>query len=381
MKKNKVFKIVFALMVLLAITACNAEKDRDRVIIKEPGKNITVIEDADKEVGEPNVSVEKIDQYKNLQISDWFNENLVIVSKENESLEKMKLEELSDSYPRSLYLYNLNTKEYKLLKEQENLFLGGATLSPDKKYLLYYGNSLGDPVYYVMNMDTLESFGIHGSNIGGAYSANWADNETVIGGAYSGGAYSGGAYSGGAYLASTTGAITPLDELKDKALFIVRKMRDKIYYNTNSDTSLMVLDLATKEKTSLNINYVYGVFPAPDGNQMLVLQDDGSKRTMILCDADGGSIETIAEGAEISGVSWSPDQRMIAYSLKTVINGTSTSGLYVYDRLTGEDTQIVVDVENPTTCWSPSGRELVYSEWNGIQYNSSIVYLKQQLQK
>lgn len=358
-------------MVLLIVTACDGGKDGNRVIIKEPGKNITVIEDADKEVGKANVSVEKIDQYKNLQISDWLNEDTVIVSKENESLEKMSLEELSDSYPRSIYLYNLNTKEYKLLKEQENLFLGGATLSHDKKHLLYHGNSLGDPVYYVMNLDTLEAFGIHGSNIGGAYSAKWADNETVIGGAY----------SGGAYLASITGEITSLDDLKEEALFIVRRMKDKVYYNTSYDASLMTLNLATKEKKSLNIDNVYGVFPAPNGKEMLILQDNSSKRTMILCDADGRIIKTIAEGSEIGGVSWSQDQRMVAYSLKTVVNGTSVSGLYVYDMLTGVDTQIVVDVENPTTCWSPSGKELAYSEWNGIQYNSSIVHLKQSLQK
>jgi len=371
MKKIKKLRIAVALMAIIAITACNAEKDGNRVTIKEPGKNITVIEDGNKETGEPTVSVEKIDRYKNLEISDWLKEDMVIVSKENESLEKMGLEELSDSYPKSLYLYNLNTKEYELLKEEENLFLGGASLSPDKKHLLYHGNSLGDPSYYVMNLNTLEAFGIHGDNIGAAYSAEWADNGNVIGGAY----------SGGAYLASTKGEISSLADLKEEALFIVRQIEDKVYYNTNYDASLMVLNLDTKEKKSLNINNVYGLFPSPDGSQMLVLQDNGSKRTMILYDADGGNIQTIAEGAEIGGVSWSPDQQLIAYSMKTVVNGTTVRGLYIYDMLTDEDTQIVVDVESPATSWSPSSRELAYSEWNGVQYDSSIVYLKYSLQK
>lgn len=49
-------------------------------------------------------------------ITDWLNENTVIVSKENTSLDKMSLLEFSDYYPRSLYLYNIDTKEYQLLK-------------------------------------------------------------------------------------------------------------------------------------------------------------------------------------------------------------------------------------------------------------------------
>jgi TolB protein len=44
---------------------------------------------------------------------------------------------------------------------------------------------------------------------------------------------------------------------------------------------------------------------------------------MILCDADGGNRKVIAEGTELGGISWSPDQRMIAYSLKANVNGTN----------------------------------------------------------
>lgn len=365
MKKIRIVKTAFALAVLLTMTACGAVKDGDKTIIKEPGKIITIIEDEGKEPGKINVSVEKIDRYENLGITDWLDQDTVIISKENESLGKMSLAELADFYPRSLYLYDLNTKEYKLLKERKNMFLGGATLSPDKKHLLYYENSLGDPVYYVMNLETLEAFGIYGENIGGAYSGKWADNDTAIGGAY----------SGGAYLASTAGKITRLEGLEE-ALYIVGQIKDKVYYNTNDDATLRVMDLTTKEKTNLNIKNVSGVFPSPDGNQMLILQDNGSKRTMILCDADGGNSKTLAEGEVLDGVSWSPDQRMIAYHTTAVVNGATTSGIYIYDLLTGEATQIAVDIENATTCWSPSGKELVFTEWDGAKYISSIVHLK-----
>ena len=321
-------------------------------------------EEVDEE--EPNISVEVIDNYENVIISDWLSDNTVIVSKENDSLDKMKLEELSASYPRSLYLFNIDKEEYNLLKEEENLFLGDATLSPDKKHLLYTAYILGDPTYSVMNIDTLEGFEIHADNIGAAYSAEWADKDTVIGASY----------SGGTYLASTTGEIELLDLLKDETIFIVRKMKDKIYYNTSSDATIMVYDQSTKETTSLNIENVYRVLPSPNENQIAILQDKGSTKSLLLYDADGDTVKTITEGDEISGISWSPNQRMIAYSKVDIDNGSSLSSIYLYDIMMSETTKIVDDVEYPSTNWSPSGNKLAYTEWDGEENSSSIVHLK-----
>lgn len=64
--------------------------------------------------------------------------------------------------------------------------------------------------------------------------------------------------------------------------------------------------------------------------------DGGDKITLALYDTNGGNRKLIAEGAEIEGVSWSQDQRMISYNLKADVNGRTVSGLYVHDMLTGE---------------------------------------------
>lgn len=371
MKKTQITKIICVLILLITTTGCGAESEEDKVTIQKPGGSITIIDNVGNEAGDPGVSIVRIDTYEKLEISDWMDSDTVIVSKENESLGKMSLEELSDSYPRSLYLYNLNTREYKLLKEQEELNLGGAKLSPDKKNLLYYGNSLGDPSYYVLNIENLKSFGILGEPIGSAGSAKWADKGTVIGAGY----------MNGAYYATIEGKITSLEELDKKAVFIVEKIKDTVYYNTADDNTLMALNLSTKEIVNLGLTNVFGVYPAPDENQMLVLQYKGSKQILLLCDRDGSNVKTIAEGVELGGVSWSSDQRMIAYSMKGDGSGAAVGGLYIYDMLTGKSTQIAVDIGNVITCWSPSGEELAYAQWDGKQYNSSIVYLEYSLQK
>lgn len=370
MKKTKIIRLTCAMLSLLAVVGCSVKEEGNKVTVKEPGGSITIIDDKDKdkEVEEPSISVGKIDTYENLEISDWLSKDVVIVSKENENLEKMKLEELSDSYPKSLYLYNLTTKEYTLLKEEQNLNLGGATLSSDKKYLLYHGSSLGDLSYFVLDIESLENSDVLKGAIG---SAKWVDEDKIIGAGY----------TGGAYYVSTKGEDISLKELEKENIFIITKIKDVIYYNTAYDSTLMAFNLSSKEVSSLNLPDVFGVYSAPDENQMLVLQYKGSKQILSLYDVDGSNGKIIAESLEIGGVSWSPDQRMIAYSMKEDGSSSNISGLYLYDMLTGNSTQIGVDIWNVATSWSPSGEELSCIQWDGKQYNSSIVYLNYSLQK
>ncbi|WP_168123816.1 DUF5050 domain-containing protein [Paenibacillus sp. HB172176] len=360
---TKIVKWVsLASLLLLGLTACTDGGNANRTVIKESnGESITIIEDNEEATGDPDVSIEEIKPFPGLDVSDWLDEDTVIVSKENKSLDKMTLAELSDEYPKSLYSYSLETEEFKLMKEQKNTFLGDARLSPDKKYLLYSSYSLGDPLYYVMNLDTKETFALQGEPIGGAMSAKWVDSQTIIGAAY----------SGGAYIATVDGKIAVLDGLTEGALYIVRKVGSNVYYNTNSDPSLMRLDLDTKQTESMNLEQVYELLPSPEGNQLLIAHYNGTESSLILSEMDGSNQQVIAEASELSGLSWSPDQRMIAYHMKS--DGAAAGGLYVFDLLTSESMQIATGVENATTFWSPSGNALLYKEWDGEQLNSSIV--------
>ncbi|RIX60305.1 hypothetical protein D3P08_01685 [Paenibacillus nanensis] len=369
-KKAAIMACVPAL--LLTITACSGDNGGSREIIREPGRTITVIDNESKEpAAEPAITLGDIKQYEKVEIFGWLDEDSVIVSKENKALAKMKLEELADSYPRSLYRFNLKTGELVPLKEQENVFLGGASLSPDKKHLIYQEYTLGDPAYYVMNLATLKSFGLAGEPIGGAMSAQWADDGSIIGASY----------AGGAYMATASGAIAALDELNEGALIIVTKLGSSVLYNSNADEALKVLDLDTKETRDLGLGSVGSVIPSPDGKQLLLKQYEGSRVKLVLCDLDGGNAKTIAEGAELGAISWSADQRMIAYSMQTEVSGAAVKGLYIHDLLSDEATRIAADVENAVgSSWSPSGNKLSYSVWNGSSYDSSVVEIHPSLQ-
>lgn len=364
MKNIQIRKNIAVLSLLLFTVGCAAVPGGDRVIIDEPGKTITVIEETPEDNRKPVISVVKIDRFDNMEISDWLNEHTLIVSKENTTLDKMEIPEASGTHPKSIYTYDLTADEYQLLKAMNKGNLGGAVLSSDRRTLLYHEFTVGDPSFYLMDMDSDDEPLVLGKMITSAMSAKWAADDSVIGASY----------NGGAYVSDPSGNVTFVEGLKNESLIVTDKVSGFLYY-TLPDETLWKMDLQTREKVSLGLSNVYSLSHSPDGREILVVQSDGAKFTLSLYDTEGANRTLIAEGQEIGAVSWSPDQRMIAYQMKNDADGRSTSGLYVHDLLTGETSRIAVDVAPYATTWSPSGKELVFNETDGTSNHSSIVYL------
>lgn len=368
-------KIAALLVFLSAFTSCGPRREGDKAAVREPGNSTVapenVPENEDPEAGRFQVSVEKIDQYEGMEITDWLDEQTVVLAKENRDLGKMSLEENAESYPRSLYLYRLDTKEYKTVEARKNMFFGGAVLSPDKKHLMYYEYSIGDTAYYLISMDPEKQSAAAEGSLGIAYTAEWADAQNVIGVSY----------AGGAYMADTDGKITPIAGLKEEQLFTVQKVQDKIFYSTaeiadSPSSRLYMLNPATGEKRDLKVENADGIIPSPDGKQILISQGSESGKRLLLADAEGKILKTVAEGTDLTGVSWSPDGWMIAYRLESADNGTTGSGLYLYEASTGKSARIAAEMEAVKTSWSPSGKKIAVAEPDGKGYNSSIIYLK-----
>ena len=361
-------KIAMLLLGLLILSACSIRQEKSQPEIEEPSKVIIDNVNESTEMVLDFISIEKIETYEGMEITDWIDEQTVVLAKENKELEKMTLFENDEFYPRSIYVYNLGTKELKTVKAQKGAFLGGATLSTDKKHLLYYEYAMGDVAYYLMSLEDEEQTSEAGDSIGIAYTAEWTDEQNVIGVSY----------SGGAYMADVVGNLTQIDELKEEQLFTVHKTKGEIYYITTDSPSYQVyrLDPVTKEKKNLQLENVDGITISPDGKQILVTQVTGSMKRLIIADADGTIQGTIAEGSEVTGVSWSPNQQMIAFQLISDINDGDSNGLYLYDVSTGKSMQINKNIGYGAIRWSPSGKKIAVSELNERNYNSSIIYIK-----
>ncbi|MER2038765.1 MAG: hypothetical protein ABS944_11520 [Solibacillus sp.] len=368
MKKVEFLKIMMLLIVFLTLSACSMTKEENGNGIEEPVEGIKEGETETTETNLDFVSIKKIEKYEGMEITDWFDEQTVVLAKENKELGKMNLLENAEFYPRSIYLFNLDTKEFKTIKTAKNMFLGGAVLSPDKKHLLYYEYSIGDVAYYLHSLDNGEQSSVTEENISSAYTAEWTDEQNVIGASY----------SGGAYMADTRGIVTQITELQDEHLFAVQKIQDKIYYITTDSPfpQVYMLDLMTKEKRNLKLENTDGITLSPDGKQILVTQVTDSTKRLVIADADGTRQRTITEGSDVTGASWSPNQQMIAYQLDSVSNGVNSKGLYLYDVSTGKSIQIAQNVGFAKITWSPSSEKISFTELDERIYNSSIIYLK-----
>ena len=367
MKKLEFVKITMLFLVLLTLAACSMPKEENPTEIEEPSEGITDNENDSTDADLDFISIEKIKEYEGMEITDWIDEQTVVLAKENQELGKMSLLENAEFYPRSIYEYNLGTKEFKTIKAPKNMFLGGASLSPDKKYLLYYEYSIGDVAYYLMRLEDGEPSSVKEDIIGSAYTAEWTNDQNVIGASY----------CLGAYMADAKGNLNQIAELQEEQLLTIHKMQGKIYYITTESTfQLYMLDLLTKEKKNLQLENAYEIIHSPDGKQILVTQVTGSMKKLIIADADGTIQSTIAEGSEVTGVSWSPNQQMIAFQLTSDINGGDTNGLYLYDVSTGKSMQITKDIGYGEIRWSPSGKNIAVTELNERTYNSRIIYLK-----
>ncbi|MEK4853538.1 hypothetical protein NST04_27105 [Paenibacillus sp. FSL H7-0756] len=373
---TRTWKLAVVPALLMTLAACSSNQADAPAVSPTPQPTAAPVEASAQPTEGPKatpvpaeaagVKVGEVKQYEQIAISDWKDDQTIVVSKANDKLGPIGSGELKGSYPQSLYFFHLDSGEYELITEKANMMLGDAKLSADQLFLLYSEFSLGDPAYNVMDLGSKKTFTIKGDAIAGAMGAEWADKDTVVGPAY----------SGGAYTATTSMKIAPVEGLGGESLSVVRQIKDKIYYTSNSKDSLQTLDLKTKVKADLNIPGTSSVIPSPDEEQMLILQYKENTQALLLSGTDGKNPRTLVEGAELGAVSWSPDQRLVAYSVTIEEKGITKNTLYAYDLSSDKSVQIAESNGTMTTSWSPSGKQLAYTERDDSGSSSSIVQLK-----
>ncbi|WP_341346732.1 hypothetical protein [Paenibacillus sp. FSL H3-0469] len=373
---TRTWKLAVVPALLMTLAACSSNQADAPAVSPTPQPTAAPVEASAQPTEGPKatpvpaeaagVKVGEVKQYEQIAISDWKDDQTIVVSKANDKLGPIGSGELKGSYPQSLYFFHLDSGEYELITEKANMMLGDAKLSADQLFLLYSEFSLGDPAYNVIDLGSKKTFTIKGDTIAGAMGAEWADKDTVVGPAY----------SGGAYTATTSMKIAPVEGLGGESLSVVRQIKDKIYYTSNSKDSLQTLDLKTKAKADLNIPGTSSVIPSPDEEQMLILQYKENTQALLLSGTDGKNPRTLVEGAELGAVSWSPDQRLVAYSVTIEEKGITKNTLYAYDLSSDKSVQIAESNGTMTTSWSPSGKQLAYTERDDSGSSSSIVQLK-----
>ena len=335
-----------------------SEENSDKEPEKEPEKEL---DKEPEELVDNRMEVENIQNYENVFLTDWLKDTQVLALKKNENLDMLALEELSDQYPTSIYRLDVETDEMNVILEKENTNLGQAVLSPNRSYILYSEYTLGDPVYYIYDLNTEESFKLTNDLLGGAMSAKWVEGNEVIGASY----------SGGIYKADSQGSMELIEGITDEMVFLAEKMGNTIFYNTNSHPTLKSYNVETQENITLPFEAVRDILASPSGEQLLILNANEEMMTLYIYDIIEATYEKVAESVLINGISFSPSGGKIAYIESQSSEGGGT--LFVQDLVREEKIEINKNINYGTTDWSPSEKQMIYTTYDGETRTSSIV--------
>jgi len=337
-KKVSIFLAIA--MTIAALTACNSNNP-GRTTIKDGDKTITIIEpEATAETDE--LRVEKIDEYKDIRILDWQDEDRLLVSKKNSNVNKISGEG-EEFYPNNLYIFDTKSGEYKILREESanQLF---AEFSPDKKHIFYKTNSEETAHGYIMDSQGQKVVSVTGDRTIYVMAGKWVDNERVIYPDFGNGIYEG----------SISGESVEVVNLGSESANYVFKNGDNIYYLT-SKLELKKYNLVSKETDVLDEN-VFKVFPSGDMNKFAYVKMTKDEKVELIVSDISFSKKTLAEGLEISQAAWSPDNTRLVFSIKK--EASEESGTYLSDLKSEKTSRISLFNEIIGFSWSPSGKKI-----------------------
>ncbi|AEV69657.1 TolB family protein [Acetivibrio clariflavus] len=352
-KKVSIFLAIA--MTIAVLTACNSNIP-GRTTIKDGDKTITIIEPrATAENDE--LRVEKIDEYKDIRALDWQNEDRLLVSKKNTNVNKISSEG-EVFYPNNLYIFDIISGEYRILKEESanQLF---AEFSPDKKHIFYKTNSEETARGYVMDSQGQNAVSVTGDKTMYVMAGKWVDNERVIYPDFGNGIYEG----------DISGKIVEVVNLGSESANYAFRNGNDIYYLT-SGLELKKYNLDSKVTDTLDEN-VFKIFPSGDMSKLAyVKMTKDEKVELIMADMDFNK-KTLAEGMAISQAAWSPDNTRLVFSITK--EASEESGIYLSDFKSGETSRISLFDEVIGFSWSPSGKKISvcrfdkdYNIWSNI---------------
>lgn len=148
------------------------------------------------------------------------------------------------------------------------------------------------------------------------------------------------------------------------------------------DGSNILYDFASKKQVTLPSHWEDFAF-SPDSSEVIskTLGSDVNSRALVITNSDGSQTKVIAplgENASKVTASWSPNNNVVAFSE----TGTTQTGFGRHEiYLIGQDgeagSSVIVDGENFSATWAPSGSAILYSVADpGNEYRATLWYTK-----
>ncbi|ASA25238.1 hypothetical protein [Paenibacillus donghaensis] len=332
-------------LVVLLISGCGTKDTEARQVVQKDGTAITVLDNTAESVY-TSLKLERIDRIDELRGMDWIDEDTLVVSRENRQLNPETIEGEA-RYPRNLYRYELASASQSALVEGDHTY-GSAQFSPDKRHMFYMELYESTGMGYIMDMASGQSVKLDDKEFM-MDEGVWADDAHVI--------YSD--MEGAVKRADLKGASEAILQVEGARAQGAVQSGNVIYYIVGGEAGqqLFAWDGDTKTTAMLSEN-VTSVLPSPDGSRLALHKRIGpGKVELLLSDAEGKTLSTVASGMQVFGTNWSPDGSKLAYAVSE--NGDQYR-FFIMELETGEQTEVLGnnDVSDQLQ-WSPSGKKLM----------------------
>ena len=340
----KIYKAISLFVVAILLMSCSVSKK------SKDSAQYTLQEDVKQ--NENSVKLKNIYTIQGIYPLDWFDEDTILVKKENRNKPKTDVTPGVKAYPNNLYKYNIKTGEETLLVSSTE-DIGYAVLSPDKRYVFYQENTDITATGYIYEVENKKSTRISNEEEIPAGIGRWIDNNTVI-------FYS--TVNGSVYSVEVSGYRKQI--VRPNGLFMRDpiKVNDKVYFVTN-EYSLYEYDIKTKKLTKL-LEDAAEFIPDNKGKHFAFIPL--GRKGIDIRDEKANKITAIYDKGGIGGFSWSKDSKKLAYIALLPNNNKET--LFIADGDSGKSEQLLADIPQtfPTIHWSPSQKKLLMTAYKII---------------
>ncbi len=375
---------ILAGLLLISISVGATGCKKENVSVSDKNNTTTIVKDT-KDIKATKTAKVKTDTYEGVSGVKWIDENNIIISKVNKELPPIKVDSekvKADFDVKNLYLYDLNSKNEKLMGSKSE-YIESGVVSPDQRHIFYTSENKEDGTGYISDTNGNIITKISDSDID-AYdikNANWINDKQIIIPCN---------HIGGFAVINIDGNIEKIKDVEKTnnekgidALSIINpvKVGDKIYYTKihrgqEEDNKLIAYDIKTKEKKMVIKDDILEFKLSNNKDQLvaIVYNSDRNTHELTIMDLDGKNRQILTEGS-IESASWSKDGSKIAYTSYEEYE----SGVYIVDTKTKEKELVTEGNGYYNLEYSPSCKKLMVNRTIDAEKSSKYKLFPEQI--
>jgi hypothetical protein len=318
------------------------------------------------ENSDEKVSLSNLDRIDGIYALDWFDEDTILIKKQNSDKSKVDKGDGTKSYPDNLYLHNIKSGKDKLLVASTE-DINYAIISPDKSHVFYQEGSNITATGYIYNLQSKKTKRVTEQEEIPAGIGRWIDNTTVILYSY---------LKGEIFAAEINGYRKQIVSRSGLFMRDPVKVDNKVYFVTD-EYKLYVYEIGSKRIELLQAEAAEFI-PDFKGRNFAFIPLE--RKNIEIRDAEGNKKNTLWDKGGIGGFGWSKNSKNLAYIV--YFPGSTKDALFIAEAEGGKTVQITKELTQtmPYIVWSPSGNRLLVPGYDkskeGNKWFTVIIELK-----